>query len=170
MRRVLQAGALWLTVVLLLAVTACGGATGAEPTPPTLQYGEDICEFCGMIVSEERHAAAYVTSDGHGHVFDDIGDMVQFHVDQGEDVVAFFVHDFEDEVWIRAETAHYIRSGEVNTPMFSGLAAFASSEQAEALATELQVQMLDFDEVLGHYREMASTSIEVGGEHQSDDH
>jgi len=170
MRRVLQAGALWLTVVLLLVVTACGGAASAEPTPPILQYGEDICEFCGMIVSEERHAAAYVTSDGHGHIFDDIGDMIQFHLDQKEDVVAFFVHDLEAEVWIRAETAHYVRSDQVNTPMFSGLAAFASSKQAEALATELQVQVQDFDEVLGHYREMASTSMEDGGEHHSRNH
>jgi len=78
-----------------------------------------------MIASEELHAAAYVSDDGHGHIFDDIGDMVQLHLQEPDEVVAFFVHDYQDGAWIRAETAHYVRSDGVTTPMFSGLAAFA---------------------------------------------
>jgi nitrous oxide reductase accessory protein NosL len=65
---------LYPILVLALALAACGGAPGAEPTPPTIHYGEDICDICGMIISEERHAASYVTEDGVGHAFDDIGD------------------------------------------------------------------------------------------------
>ena len=167
MNRVVQVSAVLLAVILLLTVTACGRAANSEPTPPTTHYGEDICEFCGMIISEERHAAAYVADDGHGHVFDDIGDMVQLHLQEQGDVVAFFVHDYQDGAWIRAETAHYVRSDEVTTPMFSGLAAFVSSEQAEALADELQGQVLSFDEVLAHYQGMASMSMEEEVEHDA---
>ena len=167
MNRFVRASAFWLAAILLLTVTACGGAANAEPTPPTTHYGEDICEFCGMIISEERHAAAYVADDGHGHVFDDIGDMVQLHLQEQDEVVAFFVHDYQDGAWIRAETAHYVRSDGVTTPMFSGLAAFASSEQAEALADELQGQVLSFDEVLAHYQGMASMGMEGEGEHDA---
>jgi copper chaperone NosL len=159
----------WLIAGLALALTACRPAADAEPTPPTVHYGEDICEFCGMIVSEERHAAAYVTEDGHGHSFDDIGDMVQAHLATQEAVVALFVHDYQDEAWIRAETAHYVQSDTLTTPMASGLAAFASSEEAQALAAELQGQVLSFDELLTHYRQSAPMTAGAEGGHRLHD-
>jgi copper chaperone NosL len=142
-----------LSALLLLGFTACGGRANAEPTPPTIHYGEDICELCGMIISEDRFAAAYVTTDGHDHIFDDIGDMVQAHPEKQEEVMVFFVHDYENQNWIRAETAHYILSDNLPTPMLSGLAAFSSAEKAKAFATEIDGQVLTFDELLTHYRE-----------------
>jgi copper chaperone NosL len=143
-----------LATLLLLTLTACSGTPNAvDPTPPTIHYGEDICEFCGMITSEERFAAAYVTSDGHSHIFDDISDMFLAHLKMQEEVVAFFVHDYEDKSWIRAETAHYTLSDRLTTPMASGLAAFTSAEKATALAEELGGEVLTFDELMDHYQE-----------------
>ena len=148
-----------LAALLLLSMSACGGGAAAEPTPPAIHYGEDACELCGMIISEEPHAAAYVTRDGHGHVFDDIGDMVRAHLAEPAEVAAFFVHDYADKSWIRAETASYLLSQELHTPMGSGLAAFASAEKAQALADELGGEVLTFEQVLAHYRKMAFAII-----------
>lgn len=158
-----------LLVGLALILTACGDAADAEPTPPTIHYGEDICVSCGMIISEERHAAAYVTQDGHGHTFDDIGDMVQAHLGSQEEALALFVHDYEDKTWIRAETAHFVLSDQVTTPMASGLVALASSQEARSLASELQGQVLTFDELLTHYRQMAPKTMGNEEEHHSHD-
>lgn len=169
MKHILSTTARWLIAVLALVLTACGGTAGVEPTPPTIHYGEDMCELCNMIISEERHAAAYVTEDGHGHSFDDIGDMVQAHLETQKEVLAFFVHDYEDEAWIRAETAHYVLSDNLTTPMTSGLAAFTSSEDAQALAAELQGQVLTFDELLTQYEQIAPMTMGAGGEHHSHD-
>jgi nitrous oxide reductase accessory protein NosL len=123
-----------------------------------------------MIISEERYTAAYVTEDGRGHTFDDIGDMVQAHLESEEEVLALFVHDYEDKAWIRAETAHYVLSDQVTTPMASGLAALASSQKAQALAAELQGQVLTFDELQTHYRQMAPMTMGEKGERHSHDH
>lgn len=169
MKHIGPTSALLLILGLALALTACGGAASAEPAPPTIHYGEDVCVFCGMIISEERHAAAFVTQDGHGHTFDDIGDMIQAHLEGEEEVAALFVHDYEDKAWIRAETAHYILSDQVTTPMASGLVALASSQQAETLAAELQGQVLTFDGLLMHYQEMTPMSMEAEGEPHSHD-
>jgi copper chaperone NosL len=140
--------------LLLLALTACGSEASADPTPPTIHYGEDICEFCGMIVSEERYAAGYITPAGETRIFDDIGDMVQAHLqDQEEEAAALFVHDYNDHTWIRAETAHYLHSPNLPTPMLSGLAAFPTAAEANSLADELGGQILTFDELLSHYGE-----------------
>jgi nitrous oxide reductase accessory protein NosL len=164
MKHVLPTIMLGLCVVLALALTACGAAADAEPTPPTIHYGEDLCELCNMIISEERHAAAYVTEDGHGHAFDDIGDMLRAHREMQEEVTAFFVHDYEDRAWIRAETAHYVLSANLTTPMASGLAAFSAPEGAKALAAELQGQVLTFDELKTHYQDLPRMTTGVGGE------
>jgi copper chaperone NosL len=164
MKHVFRTSILWLSVALL-ALAACGGGAKAEPTPPTIHYGEDICAFCGMIISEERHAAAYVTEGGHAHTFDDIGDMVKAHLETEEEVLAFFVHDYEDEAWIRAETAQYVLSDRLTTPMASGVAAFTSSQKAQTLASELQGQVLTFAELLSHYRQMAPMTMGQGEGH-----
>ncbi|GAB4528225.1 MAG: hypothetical protein Kow0063_04240 [Anaerolineae bacterium] len=166
----LRTASRWLILFLVLALAACGGAANPEPTPPVIHYGEDICELCGMIISEERYTAAYVTEDGHGHSFDDIGDMIRAYLDMHGDVTALFVHDHQDKAWIRAETAHFVLSDKLSTPMASGLAAFASPEEAQALATELQGQVLTFDDLLAHYRDMPPMTMGEGGEHPSNDH
>jgi copper chaperone NosL len=164
MKPVLATTILGLTVVLAMALTACAGAADAEPTPPTIHYGEDLCELCNMIISEERHAAAYLTDDGHGHAFDDIGDMLRAHLEMQEEATAFFVHDYEDRAWIRAEKAHYVLSENLTTPMASGLAAFSAPEEAQALAAELQGQVLTFDELKTHYQDMSAMTMGGGGE------
>jgi nitrous oxide reductase accessory protein NosL len=139
--------------LLLVLVTACARQIADEPTPPVIHYGEDVCELCGMIVSEAAYAAAYVTADGHAHVFDDIGDMIRSHLKMNEAVTAFFVHDYNDERWIRAETAYFILSDPASTPMGSGLAACEQQDQAEALASRLDGQFMTFEEVLDHYQD-----------------
>ena len=51
--------------------------------PPDIVYGRHICLECGMIISEERVAAAYEW-EGEDRVFDDIGDMLIHGKDAGE--------------------------------------------------------------------------------------
>jgi copper chaperone NosL len=156
-----------LPILLLQFLTGCNQTTATEPTPPEIHYGEDMCEFCGMIISEERFAAGYISADGREHVFDDLAGMFQAHLQSGdvEAVTAFFVHDYEDNSWIRAETAHYVLSQELPTPMLSGLVAFANPGQAATLAAEVEGQLLTFDEVMARFEERASMGAEAQPEH-----
>lgn len=144
------------TIISLLVVAATGlgicGCTNAnnnDPRPPVIHYGEDICEFCGMIVSEERFAAGYLLPDGEERIFDDIGDMVQAYRQEEAEVTALFVHDYTEHTWIRAETAFYVQSDHLTTPMLSGLAAFASREAANEAG--LSGPVMTFDELLAHF-------------------
>jgi copper chaperone NosL len=155
-----------LLFILLWVVTACGGAAKAELAPPEIHYGADLCEFCGMIISDSRYAAGYLTSDGEQHIFDDIGNMFQSHLQKQDEVRAFFVHDYEEQRWIRAETAHYVLSPKLVTPMLHGLAAHVTAEKAEALAAEIGGEVFTFEELLAHYEAKVGLAPEDHSQHQ----
>lgn len=141
----------WLWILLLFIVTACTSTANAEPTPPTIHYGEDVCEFCNMIISEERYASGYITSDGQQHIFDDIGDMFQAQVINQHKVIAFFVHNYQDNRWIRAEKATFVQGRGIRTPMASGIVAFESPEQAAVFADEMKGHIMNFSQVSAYY-------------------
>jgi copper chaperone NosL len=155
--RLFPAAWLW-SIMAALLLAACAGQSPAEPSPPVIHYGQDACEFCGMIVSEERFAAGYLTEDGQEFIFDDIGDMVQAQLKSPSPITAIFVHDYDHHTWIRAETAYFMMSDKLPTPMISGVAAFPSAEAAQTLATEYGGQVYTFEELLSHYQENSSTA------------
>lgn len=61
----------------------------------------------------------------------------------------WYVHDFETESWLDAETATFVRATDLRTPMASHLAAFADRARAEAFAAgHDQAQILRFAELV----------------------
>ena len=139
---------LFLSCLAAVFLAACGSGIDFSQTPDIV-YGEDVCERCSMIINEARYAAAYVTKDGQAHLFDDIGGMFAYDSATAEDVVVYWVHDFDTEEWLKAEEAHYVR-GNYITPMGFGIVAFADHERAEAWAGEQGGLVMTFDELLGN--------------------
>lgn len=134
-----------LTLLAALLLSACGAQAG-EPHPPELMFGSDTCEECGMLVSDAKFAAATLTEDGHTHRFDDLAEMFVFQANHPEDIVkAWFVHDHETETWLRGETAFYVRSGQIRSPMNYGVAAFGTREAAEAFSAETGGELFTFE-------------------------
>jgi copper chaperone NosL len=126
---------LLLLVMMVVVGVGCAQAVNTAE-PPKIVYGQDVCDRCSMIISEEKYAAAYWTEAGEARRFDDIGGMLAFITAEPEDVAAYWVHDFETAAWIRAEEATYVASGELVTPMGFGIVAFADEELAQAMASE----------------------------------
>ena len=125
---------LFLIVALLLfAAVGCGGSANTDE-PPKIAYGQDVCERCGMIITEEKFAAAYWTEGGEARRFDDIGGMLAYITEESEDVASYWVHDFATSEWIHAENAHYVVDSDLMTPMGFGIAAFSDEAQAKAMA------------------------------------
>ena len=130
-----------------LLLAACTPAA-AEPQPPEIAYGQDLCAGCGMIISDAKFAAALLTSKNEALKFDDIGDMVLYALDHPDtQPKAWFVHDYESETWIRGETAYYVVLPAGNSPMGSGLTAFSDLGAAKAFAVGWNVGLLRFDEM-----------------------
>ena len=51
---------------------------GCSKEPKPISYGEDECEFCKMIVMDERYGSEMVTAKGKIYFFDSIECLVAY--------------------------------------------------------------------------------------------
>lgn len=104
---------------------------------PVIHYGAEQCARCGMIIDEERFAAARSGPGKASKHFDDIGccalDAVE---DPPAEGVRLFVHDYNDESWLDANGASYVIAESIRSPMAYGLAAVRDQQAAQQLAGE----------------------------------
>lgn len=149
---------LMAAVLLMLAFSACSKAvlTG----PPSLRLGRDECAECGMIVSEEKSSCALLLEASKLRsyaVYDDIGCMLDDERDGLGDrsVIERYVHDVESHQWVRAEQSYYLMadSKKLQTPMGSGIAAFAERPKADAAREQYGGRVLSWNELATARRE-----------------
>jgi copper chaperone NosL len=131
-------------------LAGCGGPSADGPQPPAITYGRDNCDECGMAISEPAFACGTLTAGGP-HIFDDIGDMFVYHRKHADETLqAWFVHDYNTKAWTRGETATYVQSQSIHSPMGHGLAAFESVQSAQVFAGTLTgAKVLSFEEARG---------------------
>ena len=134
---------LWVIICTLLLASCQKQA----PEPVALSP-EDMCAYCKMAVSEKRYAAELIDTEGQAFKFDDIGCMANFVRKSHPKASAYFVMDFDERQWIRAEDAYYIRSSEFNTPMKGNIVAFRNEPRARQAAGEYHGKIVQFNEVL----------------------
>ena len=136
-------------LLLVLLSAACSALQSDEPQPPEIQYGLDLCDACGMTIDDPRFASATLLKNGEYRKFDDIGDMIVYHMDRpDQQVAAWFVHDHNSEEWLRAEDSFYVVSTEIESPMGHGIFAFETQETAEKFAAGLSSALvMNFEEV-----------------------
>lgn len=135
----------------LLAAVAAGCEEEPRPVePPEIAYGEDVCDRCGMIISEERHAAGLMIEDEDGRayrLFDDVAAIVLYDQDHPDvRILGRWVKDHATRQWLIADSASYVRGEEVQTPMAFGIVATVPS-RADSLARELGGSVLTWSEL-----------------------
>ena len=111
-----------LAVVLL---AACGDGTQG---PAPLDTKNDACAWCRMSVSDLRFAAQ-LTAPGHEpKFFDDAGCLRDWLKAPREEAPwTAWVTDHRTKEWVTAKDALFTRNPSVQSPMNSGLAAWADA-------------------------------------------
>lgn len=132
---------------LLIGVTAL--ACQKQALGPVALEPEDMCSYCRMAISEKRYAAELIDSEGQAFKFDDIGCMANFIESKKNKAktIAYFVMDFDERQWIKAEDAYYVRSSELSTPMNGGIIAFTTESKAQDAAGKFHGQLVPFKEI-----------------------
>ena len=134
--------------IFVLAVGAgADDPTSAPPKPPTILAGRDVCAECGMIINEPRFAAAIAIDSPDAHkplLFDDVGDYFDYQESHADlKVLARFVRLYDADAWAPAESAWFLVSETIQTPMASGIVAYADIGSCEAASARLGGRVLD---------------------------
>ena len=140
----------YLLLTALLMFFAC--SKDSEIKPVDINYGQDICAACSMIISEKQYSAQYVLSDGSVKKFDDIGCIIE-HLKQTKNeagkVSAIFVRDYSTNNWINIKNAHFLKSKNISTPMGHGIVAFLNQEDLKNIQTEIEGEYLgNFEQLI----------------------
>jgi len=116
---------------------------------PVVQYGMSPCIHCGMIISDERYAAATLVQGARGIdalLYDDIGDLLEYEEENPDlDIQRRWVHDHGTHGWIDADTTFFVVSKDLHTPMASGMAAFGDRGAAEKMLEEFPGRIVTFE-------------------------
>jgi copper chaperone NosL len=136
--QILRAAATCLAPLLIVALAAPTCSRRDPLAPPSIRLGEDICARCGMTIEDERFACAVViaSSPPESRLYDDIGDLLKDITERPPPTgvaAAMYVRDYNSpRTWLAAADATYLKSGQIKSPMESGIAAFASRAAADA--------------------------------------
>jgi len=114
------------TFVLLLTISC-------KVEPKTIEFGKDQCDFCKMNIVDKTHAAQFVTAKGKQFKFDAIECMVNDIGQNSEEKIALLlVADYGNPgEMTEAETATYLISTEIKSPMGANLSAFSLKSTAK---------------------------------------
>jgi copper chaperone NosL len=127
-----------MTLYCAAALLTAGCGKTDDLGPPDIHFGQDTCHACGMIIEDDRYAAAVVTVAGDGavehQVFDDAGEMLESQPPPGARAVRRYVRDAATRQWVDAARATFVRARNLQTPMGSGIAAYGDPAAARAAA------------------------------------
>ena len=123
----------------------------ARARPDTGRDDATTDEGLGLLPTGETATdrAEVIDEEGEVFKFDDIGCMANFIKQKRNNatVQATFVMDFDRREWLKAESAFYVRSSELRTPMNGGIVAFKDQSGTEAAIAKYHGTKLEFPEV-----------------------
>lgn len=136
----------WCVIIGVAVLANCQ----KQAVAPVAIAPEDMCAYCRMAISEKRFAAEVIDTESQAFKFDDIGCMANFikNKKNAAKPLAYFVTDFDNREWVKAENAFYVQSNELQTPMNGGMIAFKDQSRAQGAADKYHGTLLRFDKVI----------------------
>lgn len=138
-------------MILMMTTFLWSCSTG----PQAIQYGKDNCAFCKMTLMDRHFGAEIVTKKGKVFKFDDLNCLVRFQQENKQDLKSiagtYVVNHALEGDFIAVETAHFLQSESLKTPMASGFAGFANQSELEKVRTQTGGEALDWAGVLNTF-------------------
>jgi copper chaperone NosL len=128
-----------------------------DPGPQDIRVGQQECDHCRMMISDERFASQLITQQGRQYAFDAIECMAAF-ID-GKDASRLDIHSlwapdfFNPGTWIAAEEAVYVQSDQLRSPMAVNISSYTSREYARRQQSEFGGEILNWEEARQQVRQ-----------------
>lgn len=136
----------FFVILIILTLTSCG----SKPEP--INYGHDECEFCRMLVTDNKYGAELVTDKGKIYKFDSIECMIEFSLVKntlGDTNNKLLITDFNNPGnLVDARNSFYVKNDKFRSPMGLNVTAFNNGEQAQKFISENGGEKLSWIEVI----------------------
>ncbi len=140
-------GKTFFTISFLMSVILI---TGCEPKPQPIHFGSDQCDYCRMMITEQEFASQAVNNQGRAFKFDSVECMAAFDLtaENRDNIHSLWVPDFLNrEEWLQANSAFYLRSETLRSPMGLFLSAYADNASAGRMQQEYGGEIVDYNRV-----------------------
>jgi len=144
----MKADYLIIPTFLVLFLSSC--ETGLQ----AINYGEEQCASCKMIISDKRFGAELVTHKGKVYKYDATECLLRTIVDEGQEKFKHFgVSHFESPGELKdALSSFYLVSENLPSPMGGNLSAYVNKENALNFQSKYPGKIFSFEEILNQYR------------------
>lgn len=137
-----------LLLLILLLVILSGCKADSEP----INYGQDECDFCRMLITDNRYGSELVTDKGKIYKFDEAGCMIEYAMTKnliGDANQKFYVTDFVNpESFIDAGSAFFVHNENFRSPMRLNVMAFDSEVSRQKFVAENNGHLLDWVQII----------------------
>lgn len=132
-----------ISIISILLVSSC------KVEPEEINYGKDVCHFCKMTIVDNQHASELVTAKGKIYKYDAIECLINdLKTRDSTEVGMLLVNDYSNPGdLISAETATFLISEGVPSPMGAFLSGFSNKADAEAVKSENGGELFDWQAV-----------------------
>jgi len=138
-----------ITILVVFLVTLnCSNA------PQTINYGQDGCRFCKMIIVDKLHAAQIVTKKGKSYTFDATECMINFLKEfDTSKVKSYLTTNYSNpEELIDATSAAFLISENIPSPMGAFISGFKNKEDAIKTQSEQGGDLYTWNTLLEHLK------------------
>lgn len=135
-----------LLFLFIISLISCG----AKPEP--INYGKDECEFCRMLITDNKYGAELVTDKGKIYKFDSVECLVDFAITKnltGDQTQTLLITDFSSPGnFVDARSAYYVRNNEFRSPMGLNVIAFGANTVMRKFVSENGGEVLSWVELI----------------------
>jgi len=122
-----------------------------SPKPEPIDYGNDVCDFCKMNITDNKYAAELVTSKGKVYKFDSIECLFQFkdlEFKSDDEIHSELVNDFSNPgELIDLKKAFFLKSDVFRSPMGMNVLSVSSEEKLNEIKSQHGGEVLTYSEV-----------------------
>ncbi len=132
-------------VLLLVLMAAC------SQEPAEIHYGSDECEYCKMMITDNRFASQAVTETGKAIKFDAIECMGQYTQEHKSEMESaeMWVSNFEEPgSWVSLSQAQLVQSDVIKSPMGAAYLALPSTEKAKQHISEYPGRLIEWQDIV----------------------
>ena len=136
-----------------LLLSACCFFLSCSVQPEQIQFGKESCHFCKMTIVDQQHVAQMVSKKGKQFKYDAIECMLNdlSESKNSEAIEIFLVSNYGESTMTNAESATYLISKKIKSPMGAFLSAFQSQENAKNTWNEMGGKLYSWQEIKQKY-------------------